>query len=66
MRDVISRHEGSQQMSDGTSLTTVRSKRECVHPPLSREHKENRFYTTGKESHCYATYCGQIITVLTL
>lgn len=45
MRDVVSSHEGSQQMGDGTSLTTVRPEHECVHPPLSGKQKTNKYYT---------------------
>lgn len=48
MRDVISSHEGSQQMGDGTSLTTVRPEHECVHPPLSGKYKINRYYRPRK------------------
>lgn len=41
VRDVIGGHERGQQMSDRTGLTTVRSEREGVHPPLSVEHRIN-------------------------
>lgn len=34
VRDVICSHERSQQMGDGTSLTTVRPEQEGVHAPL--------------------------------
>lgn len=39
VRDVISSHEGSQQVGYGTSLTAVRPEHECVHAPLSGEQK---------------------------
>lgn len=39
MRDVISGHEGSQQMGNGTGLTAVRPEHERVHPPLSAKQK---------------------------
>lgn len=45
VRDVISSHEGSQQMGDGTGLTTVRPERECVHPPLSGKQHTDKFDT---------------------
>lgn len=58
MRDVVSSHEGSQQMGDGTSLTTVRPEHECVHPPLSERKKTNKYYTEKacKYMFCYSPY----------
>lgn len=41
MRDVVGGHESSQQMGDGTGLTTVRPERERVHPPMSVEQWKN-------------------------
>lgn len=41
VRDVIGGHESSQQVGDGTGLTTVRPERERVHPPLSGEQRTN-------------------------
>lgn len=45
VRDVVSSHEGCQQMGDGTGFTAVRPERECVHPPLSVKQKKNMYYT---------------------
>lgn len=47
MRDVVSSHEGSQQMGDGTGLTAVRPERECVHSPLSGKQKINKYIWKG-------------------
>lgn len=44
MRDVISSHEGSQQMGYGTGLTAVRPEHERVHPPLSGKQNINKHY----------------------
>lgn len=37
VRDVVSGHEGSQQVCDGAGLSTVRPEQERVHSPLSGE-----------------------------
>lgn len=57
MRDVVSGHEGSQQMGDGTSLTTVRPECEGVHPPLSEEQKINMYYATERQHILRGTFC---------
>lgn len=57
VRDVISSHEGSQQMGDGTGLTTVRPEHERVHPPLSGKQKINTFYTIDRTHVLRGTYC---------
>lgn len=41
VRDVVSSHEGSQQVGDGASLTAVRPERKGVHPPLPGKQKAN-------------------------
>lgn len=46
MRNVVSSHEASQQMCDGSGLTTVRPEQECIHSSLSREQK------ISKNSQC--------------
>lgn len=51
VRDVIGSHEGSQQMGDGTGLTTVRPEHERVHPPLSGKQKINTF--TPSKGHIF-------------
>lgn len=45
VRDVVSSHEGSQQVGYGTSLTAVRPEHERVHAPLPGE-QNNRNDTT--------------------
>lgn len=41
--DVVSSHEGSQQMGDGTGLAAVRPERERVHAPLSTRREINKY-----------------------
>lgn len=43
MGDVVSSHEGSQQMGDGPGLSTVRPEQEGVHASLSGKQKVHRF-----------------------
>ena len=61
MRDVVSSHEGSKQMGDGTSLTTVRPEHECVHPPLSGKQKINRYNATERKHFLQETYYPMIV-----
>lgn len=39
MGDIISSHEGSQQVGDSTSFSTVRTEQEGVHTPLPENEK---------------------------
>lgn len=48
VRNVVSSHETSQQMCDGSGLTTVRPEQECVHSSLSKEQTINKYYISQK------------------
>lgn len=42
VRNVVSCHEGSQQMSDGAGFTTMRPEHERVHPPLPETNRPKK------------------------
>lgn len=53
MRDVVSGHEGSQQMGDGPGLTAVRPEHECVHPPLTGKQMRNTYSIILWKGHIF-------------